>query len=74
MTCSEAIWDRFLRGEVTNLLFNYFEGLNEGIVNRDAERRASMVKYRVTPLEEEVGSVCWCYGNYIHEGRYLSGI
>ena len=74
MNCGAAIWDRLLRGEVKNLLFNYFEGLNEGIVNRDAERRGSMVKCRVTPLEEEVGGMCWCYGNYIHEGKYLSGI
>ena len=46
-----------MRGEVTNLLFNYFEGLNEGIVNRDAERRGPMVKRRVTSLEEEVGGM-----------------
>ena len=33
------MWDRFPGGEVTNLIFNYFEGSNEGIVGREAEMR-----------------------------------
>ena len=35
---------RFRGGEVTNLLFNYFEGSNEGIVGRKAEMTGSIVK------------------------------
>ena len=34
-----------------NLLFNFFEGFNEGIIGKQVERRSSMMKYRETPLE-----------------------
>ena len=34
-----------------NLLFNFFEGFNEGIIGKQVERRSSMVKYQETPLE-----------------------
>ena len=44
--------DRFLGGEVINVLFNYFEGSNEGIVGREAEMRGSIVKCVERPLEE----------------------
>ena len=47
----EAIGDRFLGGEVTNLLFNYFEGFNEGIIGREAEMRGSLVNCGERPLE-----------------------
>ena len=43
--------DRFPGGEVTNLLFNYFEGSNEGIIGGRAEMRDSMVKSAERPLE-----------------------
>ena len=46
-----AVWDRFLGGEVTNLLFNYFEGSNEGIIGGKAEMRDSMVKCAERLLE-----------------------
>ena len=39
-----------------NLVFNYLEGSNEGIVGREKEMRGSMVKCRERPL--------WCYGNW----------
>ena len=38
-------------GEITNLLFNYFEGSNEGIVGRKAEKTGSIVKSGERPLE-----------------------
>ena len=38
----EAIRDRFPGGEVTNLLFNYFDGSNEGLTGREAKMRGSM--------------------------------
>ena len=44
MTHGVAIQDCFLGGEVTNLLFSYFEGSNWGIIGREAEMRDSMVK------------------------------
>ena len=50
-TGSAAIWDPLSRGEVINLFFNFFEGSNEGIIGREAERRSSMVKCEETPLE-----------------------
>ena len=34
-----------------NLLFNFFEGSNEGIIGKEVERRSSMVKCEETPLE-----------------------
>ena len=34
-----------------NLLFNYFEGSNEGMISREADRRGTLVKYGETPLE-----------------------
>ena len=34
-----------------NLLSSYFEGSNEGIVKREAERRGFMVTCGETPLE-----------------------
>ena len=45
------VWDFFPGGEVTNLLFNYFEGFNEGMIGREAEMRGSMVKCRERQLE-----------------------
>ena len=39
-----AIRDHFPKEDVTNLHFNYFEDSNEGIVDREAERRGSIVK------------------------------
>ena len=45
------VWDRFTGGEVGNLLFNYFEGSNEGIIGRKAEMRGAMVKCGQIPLE-----------------------
>ena len=34
-----------------NLLFNYFEGFNEGIIGRESEMRDFMVKWGERPLE-----------------------
>ena len=31
-------------GKIMNLLFNYFEGFNEGIIGRESEMRDFMVK------------------------------
>ena len=39
--------------EVTNLLFNYFEGSNKGIVGREAEMRGFLVKCGERPLDAE---------------------
>ena len=39
-----AVRDRFPGGEVMNLLFNHFEGFNEGIIGRESEMWGSMVK------------------------------
>ena len=47
--------NRFPGGDVTNLLFNYFEGFNEGIIGREAEMRGSMVKCGERLLEGGVG-------------------
>ena len=46
--------------EVTNLLFNYIEGFNEGIIAREAEMRASMVKCgeRLLEVAGEGEGVC----------------
>ena len=38
----EAIRGRFPGGKVTNLLFNYFDGSNEGLTGREAEMKGSM--------------------------------
>ena len=35
---------RFPGGKIMNLLFNYFEGFNEGIIGRESEMRDFMVK------------------------------
>ena len=35
------------------MLFNFFEGYNEGIIGREAEMRDSIVKCGETPLEGE---------------------
>ena len=40
-----------------NLLFNYFEGSNEGIVGREAEMTDSIVKCAEIPLEGDKGDV-----------------
>ena len=47
------VGDHFLEGEVRNLLFNYFEGSDEGIVYRKAEMTGSIVKSGERPLEGE---------------------
>ena len=47
------MWNPFLGGEVTNFLFNFFEGCNEGIIDRKAEMRGSIVKCGETSLEGE---------------------
>ena len=36
--------DRFPSGEFTNLLLNYLNGSNEGIIGGEAEMRGFMVK------------------------------
>ena len=43
-------------GKVTNLLFNYFVGYNEGMIGRKAEMRGSTVKCGKRQLEG--GRVC----------------
>ena len=43
----EAVWDRFSGGEDTNLLLNYFEVFNEGIIGREAEMRSSFFFFLV---------------------------
>ena len=45
-----AVLDLFLGGEDSNLLFNYFEVSNEGIIGREAEMRSSAVKCGERPL------------------------
>ena len=75
----KVVNNRFLSGEVVNLLFNDFEGSNEGIVGREAEMRGSLVKCGKRPLEGGwMWNSCdalherWCYGNCgINVGRYL---
>ena len=63
--CGAVISDRFSGGEVKNLLFNYFEDSNEGIVSREEERR-DMWDSRKTPHE------WWCYQNCgMHVGNFL---
>ena len=46
-------------GEVTNLLFNYFEVFNEGIISTEAEMRGSVIKCGERQLE----GGWWCYGH-----------
>ena len=78
-TCVGVVRDRFSGGEFTNLLFNYFNGSNEGIIGGEAEMRGFMVKCGERPLEGEgMRNSCeapherWCYGNCgMHVGRYL---
>ena len=48
---SEAVQDRFLEGKVMNLLVNFLEGCNEGIMGKETEARGSTVKWGETPLE-----------------------
>ena len=43
--------DRFPGGEFANLLFNYFNGSNEGIIGGEAEMRGFMIKFEERPLE-----------------------
>ena len=43
--------DRFPGEEFPNLLFNYFNGFNEGIIGGEAEMRGFMVKCGKRPLE-----------------------
>ena len=50
-TRSAAGCDRFPRGEITDLLFNYFEGFNEGMIGREAQMRGFMGKCEETPSE-----------------------
>ena len=40
----EAVQDCFSGGEDANLLFNYFEVSNEGMISREEEMRGSAVK------------------------------
>ena len=71
--------DLFPGEEFPNLLFNYFNGSNEGIIGGEAEMRGFMVKCGERPLEGEgMRNSCeapherWCYGNCgMHVGRYL---
>ena len=58
---SAAVRDCFLEGEVMNLLVNFFEGCNEGIMGKEAERRGSTVKWgnRITVKEEGMGGRGW---------------
>ena len=44
------MWDLFPGEEVMNLLFHFFEGSNEGMIGKEAEKRRSMVKCEETPL------------------------
>ena len=48
----------FPRWEFANLLFNYFNGSNEGVIGGEAEMRVFMVKCGERPLEGEG------YGNF----------
>ena len=45
------VLDHFPGGVLTNMLFNYFEGFNEGIIGREAELRGYMVKFGERLLE-----------------------
>ena len=61
---------RFPGGEFANLLFNYFNGSNEGTIGGEAEMRGFKVKCGERPLEEggmrnsrEAPHELWCYGN-----------
>ena len=46
-----AVRDRFPEGEFANLLFNYLNGSNEGIIGGKAEMRGFMVTFGERPLE-----------------------
>ena len=50
-----AVWDRFPEGEVMNLLVNFFEGCNEGIMSKETGGRGSTVKWGKTLLEQGGG-------------------
>ena len=50
--------DRFLGGEVADLLFNYFESFNEGMIGRAAQMTGSMGKGEERQLEGEEEGVC----------------
>ena len=45
------VLDHFPRGKLTNMLVNYFEGFDEGIIGREAELKGYMVKFGERPLE-----------------------
>ena len=45
------MWDRFLEGEFMNLLVNFFEGCNEGIIGNETEGRGSTVKWGKMSIE-----------------------
>ena len=53
MTRVGAVRDRFPGGEFMDLLFNYFNGSNEGILGGEAEMRYFMVKCGERPLKGE---------------------
>ena len=44
-TFSAAVRDRFREGEVMNLLFNFFEGCNEGIMGKETDGKGSTLKW-----------------------------
>ena len=46
-----------------NLLVNFFESCNEGILGKETEGRDSTVKWGETPLEE--GGVCVWAGRFV---------
>ena len=54
------VWYRFPEGEVMNLLVNFFEGGNEGIMGKKTEGRGSTIKWGKTPLEGCNVRVCVC--------------
>ena len=74
MTGNVAVRNRFPRGEVTNMFFDYFESSNEKAIGRDGregEMRGSMVKCVEIPLEggkKEGGGGVNCGA---HVGGYL---
>ena len=49
--------DHFPEGEVMNLLVDFFEDCNEGIMSKETGRRGSTVKWEETLLERVV---CVC--------------
>ena len=54
VSTSASCWSgrtSFLRREFMNLLFNYFNDSDEGIIGGEAEMRGFMVKSEERPLE-----------------------